>query len=324
MAVSIFEKYRSIEQAQHEIGPDLYRIPGVTGSAVGHKTINGVDTKEPALIIFVRELANASTADFTSLVERLKSGGTDVDIVQSENITTRIAPVALQGESRVGASRTDKIDPMVGGISCGPDVNIIWAGYSGTLGLVVKRQTGDLGVLSNNHVLFYDTKTKTVCQPARVDSLKNHRCGHDLFSLDGNWMLDGKATYVDAAVATVDADRTASRKTLFGVTAQITGIKTRASVAIGDAVTKSGLTTGLTTGTVKYLSIEGPDGREPNQFGVVSPPNTPFAKEGDSGSVVLIGTEVMGLLWGLNEDAAGKVAVVTPIEAVFAALNIEL
>ncbi|MEI3853624.1 hypothetical protein V7S54_21410 [Ensifer sp. CCNWLY38] len=90
---------------------------------------------------------------------------------------------------------------------------------------------------------------------------------------------------------------------------------------------KSGLTTGITAGTVRYISIDSPEAF--NQFAIESNNHTPFSDHGDSGSVVLVrdlagDLRVMGLLWGKNEDAGREYTIVSPIEAVIQALNIAI
>lgn len=172
--------------------------------------------------------------------------------------------------------------------------------------------------------MFYNNKTSTVTQPARIDSILNYTAGHDLAVQLGNISFSGVDTYVDAAVASLDGDRTATRRRIFGVAGAVTGIRQRTAVKVGDRVTKSGLTTGITNGVVRYTSVSGPDGSQPNQFAIEGDNGTPFADNGDSGSVVLSGTEVMGLLWGLNGGDGRKYGIVTPIQAVTQALNFQV
>lgn len=320
------QKYRLIEDIQQELGSRLHRLPMVNGTAIGRGERK--DEAEIGLVVFLdRPKESVAVSELDEMVDGVRAKGVAVHFVERDLGTVPIAPVLLaEPEAAVGApSRTDDLNPMIGGISCGPDVNIIRAGWSGTLGLVVNRRSlGELGILSNKHVMFYNNETMTVTQPARVDSVFNYPAGHDLSSFTGNIPFNGRQTYVDAAVATVDSKRTATTRKLFGVTADVTGVKIATSVRVGDAVSKSGLTTGITTGTVKYTSVSGPNGSEPNQFAIEGNGNNPFAKAGDSGSVVMCGTEVMGLLWGSNSDDNTTYAIVTPIEAVMRVLDIDI
>lgn len=319
-------KYRLIEKLQKEVGRRLHSHPGVSGSAIGRAGAR--EDSEIGLVIFTKPDGGSIASDeLSQIVEHAKSQDIAVYFEQRDLATAPLPTVVL--EKPAGnvdeADRDDVFNPIIGGISCGPNVNIIQAPWAGTLGLVVKRRaTGTTGLLSNCHVMFYDNKTSTVTQPARCDSVFNYPAGHDLAVQLGNVSLAGTDTYVDAAVASLNDDRTATRRKIFGVTNDVTGIRDRSKVRVGDRVSKSGLRTGVTTGVVRYTSVSGPDGSQPNQFAIEGDGGKPFADNGDSGSVVLSGTEVMGLLWGSNSDGGVKYGIVAPIEAVIQALDIEI
>ncbi|WPQ62338.1 hypothetical protein SIO70_28670 [Chitinophaga sancti] len=320
------EQYRVIEAVQQELWQQLHALPDVVGSAIGHKVMAGKDTKKVCLVLFVSK-KNDLSASHPSMIflQNLTNRGILTDVVERPHTSVPLPLIHTDELVKLDQSRTDKFDPMIGGISCGPDVNIIKFPYSGTLGISVLRTASqELGILSNHHVMYYDATTKKVCQPARTDSIFNYTGGDKLEAYMGNVTLQGIPTYVDCAVATVLEGRSATRKTLFGIKTPVTGILSRNQVAIGDQVVKSGLSSAITTGTVRYLSVSGPDGIEPNQFAIMGNDGKDFAKSGDSGSVVLKGDKVMGLLWGKNEDDGITYAMVSPIEAVLETLGIEI
>jgi hypothetical protein len=323
-------QYRLIEQAQDRFRAELYGIEGINGSAVGLKaTVPGV-RGEPALVIFVdKELNVRASAQSIAIFEKIRSTGVDIDVVEHRNT---FVPLALTegstDEQLFGNPRKDVMDPIIGGVACGPDVNVLKAPWNGTLGLTVSLDTQQLGILSNQHVMFYDQQTKTVCQPARGNSIKNHLAGDNLVAMRENVGLKGRQTFIDAAVATVVHSRKAATKRVFGINDPVAGTISREQIKIGQNVIKSGLSTGITTGIVRHVSIDAP--HELNQFAIEGDNDAPFADDGDSGSVVLVrdaagDLRVMGLLWGRNKDEAGKTfAIVSPIEAVTEALNISI
>ena len=329
MADSEDAKYRLIERLQDEVGRRLHSLPGINGSAIGRGDES--ETSEIGLVVFTDSPKRTSgTDEVVQIVNHIQSNGVTVHFVARDLRTVPIPTILLDERTDADArpdappSRDDVFNPIIGGISCGPDVTILKAPWSGTLGLVVNRRSaGKSGLLSNCHVMFYDSGTKTVTQPARIDSIFNYNAGHELSVLQGNVAFLGRATYVDAAVATLDDDRTATRRKLFP-SLDVTGVRASTHIKVGDAVSKSGLTTGLTTGKVKYTSVSGPGGSEPNQFAIEGDGGMPFCAAGDSGSVVLYGSEVMGLLWGSNSDQGVDYAIVTPIEAVTQSLDIEI
>ncbi|MBD9597924.1 hypothetical protein IB270_34430 [Ensifer sp. ENS05] len=320
-------QYRSIEKTQDRFRAELYAIKGVNGSAVGLKAAHPGERGEPVLVIFVDRgssiLANDSSI---AVFEKIRSTGVAIDIVEHRNTFVRL-PLTKGSTDQVtvGNARKDMMNPMIGGIACGPDVNML-VGWSGTLGLAVRRGTR-LGILSNEHVMFYDQQTTTVCQPARGNSVRNYLAGDNLVAHQGNIMFEGRRTFIDAAVATVLDSRTADPTRVFGMDESVVGSIPRTRIQIGDQVIKSGLTTGITAGTVRYLSVDSPGAF--NQFAIEGDNHVPFSDHGDSGSVVLVrdlagDLRVMGLLWGKNEDAGREYTIASPIEAVIQTLNIAI
>ncbi len=321
-------QYRSIEQAQDRFRTELYAIKGVNGSAVGLNTTPTGERGEPVLVIFVDRGSSILANDPSIAVfDKIRSTGVAIDIIEHSN--TFVPLPLIEGTTdqvMVGNARKEAMNPMIGGIACGPDVNMVKAPWNGTLGLAVRRGT-QLGILSNEHVMFYDQQTTTVCQPARGDSVGNHPAGDNLVAHRGNIAFKGRLTFIDAAVASVLDTRKADPTRVFGTDELVVGKIPRTQIQIGDQVIKSGLTTGITVGTVRYLSVDSP--QQFNQFAIEGNNHAPFSDHGDSGSVVLVrdpdgDLRVMGLLWGKNEDAGREYTIASPIEAVIQALNIAI
>ncbi|NYF78554.1 hypothetical protein [Granulicella arctica] len=264
------------------------------------------------------------------LLGEIQNRGIATDVIESNNVLADIPLIRLDDPS-LDQSRTDVFNPMVGGISCGPGVSVLYAPWAGTLGIAATRTNfdnfGEPGIMSNQHVMYYDPETTTVYQPARKDSVWNYQAGDKLKAFKGNVLFGGVQIYVDCAVASVIADRSSARWSVFGIDGLVMGIVERSNVGLGNPVIKSGIATGVTNGKVKYLSYEAPDSGGViayNQFGIVGDDGVKFADGGDSGSVVLIGSKIMGLLWGGGPDNTDYLVAASPIEAVIQTLNVNL
>lgn len=316
--------YMSAQSAQDRYDAELERLPFVSGHAVGEFTDEKTSDLKSGLEIFVFEEQHKNEVALRDLIVKIEKDNVPVRVTVLDFRFTPLQPIQ-HGSADLDVlvrNRTDKFDPIIGGVSCGPDVNILIAGWRGTLGLVVHRLDAKAdGLLSNAHVFCYKNTT-SVCQPARVDSWLNYVAGTDLIYCKGNWNFAGRDVYVDAAVATVKPSRGGTRGAVFGVPTPLTAVKPWSSLRVGNPVSKSGLTTGVTDGTIKYFS--GTAGSAKNQIVVAGASGTAFSAPGDSGSIVYAGNEVVGLLWGGVNDTSTDLTVITPIEAVFDALNISL
>ncbi|OPZ74981.1 MAG: hypothetical protein BWY80_00351 [Firmicutes bacterium ADurb.Bin456] len=113
----------------------LLSLPNVVGAGVGYKTVEAEDTGEPCFIIYVQKKLPPGDLSRKHIVPR-KIGGLNTDVVES-------------GVFRMLNVRTSRERPCQPGMSIGH-----YKSTAGTLGAVVKdRDTGELMVLSNNHVL---------------------------------------------------------------------------------------------------------------------------------------------------------------------------
>ena len=113
----------------------LLALQNVVGVGVGYKTAGEEDTGEPSFIIYVLKKLPPRELSRSQVVPR-KIDGLNTDVVES-------------GVFRMLNARTSRGRPCQPGMSIGH-----YKSTAGTLGAVVKdRKTGELMVLSNNHVL---------------------------------------------------------------------------------------------------------------------------------------------------------------------------
>jgi len=113
----------------------LSKLPNVVGVGVGKKVVGGKQTKEDAVIVFVKKKKPLEQLKTNEVVPRMV-GTTPTDVIETGEI------VAWQDP-------TFKYRPAFGGISIGH-----YRVTAGTLGsAVIDRSTRRIGILSNNHVL---------------------------------------------------------------------------------------------------------------------------------------------------------------------------
>lgn len=112
----------------------LLRLDNVVGVGVGYKEVGGECTGHLGVTVLVRRKVSGRELPRRHQVP-YRLGGVPTDVVE-------VGDLAL-------LARTDRVRPLVPGISVGH-----WRGGAGTLGAVVRdRRTGQLMILSNNHVL---------------------------------------------------------------------------------------------------------------------------------------------------------------------------
>ncbi|SIO04926.1 hypothetical protein SAMN05444166_2199 [Singulisphaera sp. GP187] len=208
----------------------------------------------------------------------------------------------------------------------------------GTLGCFVRRVSGQVAVLSNNHVLAGENRgqkgTDRILQPGNLTFAANQHIATltDFVVLQPSPAnarpAKGNVVYnsVDAAVA--DVEQSIPFTQAFLPTRSLPGPHGTASPKVGDRVFKVGRTTGLTHGTITAVGIVvGPIAYDPGncwfnqQFEIVGDNGILFSDHGDSGSVIVSTTgEVIGLLYAGN----GTQTYACPIDKVLIDLNCSL
>jgi hypothetical protein len=229
----------------------------------------------------------------------------------------------------------------------------------GTLGALVRDESGSQYILSNNHVLAESDQAKigdTIVQPALIDRNCDQNAGRPVASLRYIVPLATTETNVDAALAEVNAgtvDPGGAILQLGSPSAGANGAIGAAAPAAGDGealtpdlfaldsapllVAKSGRTTGLTCSTVDAidLSVEVDyykDCAETQPYyrktyaGQIGISGDGFSDSGDSGALVVdaANAEPLGLYFaGGTDDHGGGFSVASPIHDVLAELDAE-
>jgi hypothetical protein len=126
----------------------LLGMQNVVGVGVGHKHVRGEDTDRPAYIVYVKKKIPPHDLAREHVLPR-QIDGLDVDVVE-------IGIVKMLGGGN--DVRTKRERPCQPGVSIGH-----YQTTAGTLGALVKdKKTGELMVLSNNHVLANGTTIQNI------------------------------------------------------------------------------------------------------------------------------------------------------------------
>jgi len=232
-------------------------------------------------------------------------------------ITGKIQASYSQGPeiiSDMDLERQGEVRPLVGGTSLSAYYGTQAGGlylYAGTLGMV----TYEGRILTNAHVIamnprtysFFDTGTPVV-QPGTGDG---GRLGDQVGELEQYIPVDfspDAVNHADAAVASIDSDVGASAGEQFSETGDY-WLQGWTTVSKGDIVRKSGRTTGVTTGEVRYTNASvvvsyGDQSAYFEDLIVVAQDNYSFSQPGDSGSAVDKNGQFVGLLFAGSADRA--------------------
>jgi hypothetical protein len=210
--------------------------------------------------------------------------------------------------------RTDKWRPVEAGVSCGhPRVT------AGTLGAFVSRD-GEAHILSNNHVLanVNDAEIRDpIIQPGIYDGGRSKDTVGTLKDFRPLTFAEGKSNTVDCAIASVDVP---FENFIIGI-GKPEGIS---PPNIGMKVIKSGRTTGITRGAIRYIDATVKVGYLHQREGLFKNQimTGDMADGGDSGSILFEdGTEnVVGLLFAGSD----KFTIFNKIDDVRRTLGIDL
>lgn len=312
---------------------ELESLPHVVGTAVGKKRVNGRKTDETCVVVFVDEkLAEAQLSNEEIVPETVDCDG--------ETLTTDVQQVgdvtALTVEPAQEPERTERMRPAPGGISIGhPEIT------AGTMGsVVVETEDGEAVVLTNAHVAAPEGASEgdPILQPGPEDGGERERSERDPrratersdggdrpegpqssseISSDGGsegdeigelreWseISTTEPNRSDSALVSVDPD---------DIDAEILGIGplvdfSEPDIDADEEYTKSGRTTGVTTGELRGRDTRievGGFGPEPVIFEGVDT-FTSMGDPGDSGSLIGIGDGELtatNLLFAGSDDA---------------------
>lgn len=214
---------------------------------------------------------------------------------------------------------------------------------AGTLACFVKdRDTGRIGVLSNNHVLANTNNAAIgdeVRQPGRSDGGGSQ---DRMASLAGfvPLLFGGASNHVDCAWAAHDSpprheDRSGRYDSAENLVGQLSGA-VQGSILPGEFVTKIGRTTGYTQGEIDLINVNnltvdmggGAIARFDGQFQIRGLSAVPFSRRGDSGSLIVDqNSDPAGLLFASSSTGGFDNTGLTwanPIGMVLNLLNLEI
>lgn len=318
----------------------LFTKPNVVGVGVGYKESHGKRLDELSIVVLVRQKVPETALSPQALVPPIISG-----------VRTDVVAV---GELRAFQARTDRWRPAPGGVSLGH-----YQITAGTLGSMVRdSSTGELLILSNNHVLANSNDAQIndpILQPGPTDggqvatdtiarlerfcpiefSEEPGTCGiagavanfaNFLAELTGSQhrlsshrVNQTAVNLVDAAVAKpVDVSMIRSDILEIGV------ISGALDAFLGMSVRKSGRTTAFTTGEVTVLnatvSVSYGVGKTARFENQIV--TSPMSEGGDSGSLLVSSSELKAV--GLLFAGSTQSTIHNPIQAVMDCLNITL
>jgi hypothetical protein len=144
-------------KAAHEA--QIFRRANVVGLAVGNRRVNGSETEETCILVFVDRKWPAKHLRGRDIVPKTIEG-VRTDVVETGRFR------ALELVQSVAGERTRRVRPAVGGVSLG-HVRV----SAGTFG-VLARRNGLSVILSNNHVLANTNQAKAgdpIFQPGPAD-----------------------------------------------------------------------------------------------------------------------------------------------------------
>jgi hypothetical protein len=297
----------------------------------------GLPAGSPAVFLVGQAAGNSRSAAALHIL--LNGGGFSSSGLQNQAVQTGYVQMGSSGgnandyDSRKDSSGKEYVNDCCGG----------------TLGALVADRTGNLYILSNNHVLAESDQARagdTVVQPALVDLNCNPQAGRSVGSLRYVVPLQSRQTNVDAALAaaTPAVDGTGA---ILQLGPPVNGVLTAAAPAAGEGealtagllnqlhVVKSGRTTGLTCSTVNTVDLSVQvdyyyDCAETqpyytktyvNQIGM---PGASFADSGDSGALVLDASNAqpVGLFFASGADDSNHgFSVANPIQDVLSELG---
>jgi len=318
---SPFELNRAM-QVQEAHTPAFLRMQGVVGTAI----TAGTDGK-PAIMILTE----------SAMGSRLPQTIDGYTVI--ENVTGKIHAYKASGG---GTSHTAKQTPPIQLGTSGGNVNDLANGFccSGTLGSLVTKG-GVQYILSNSHVFAGDVVSggngkvaqigDDVNQPGLVDnncSTANTNVVADVSSLSTLYPPNSTPN-VDCSIAQVRSGMVATNGSILEI-----GTLSASTVAasVGQAVKKSGRTSGLTRGTIGALNATVTVGYEDECGGtafnktftgqiIVSQRRSSFLASGDSGSLMVEDVATNPRAVGLLFAGSSTSAVANPIGAVLSHLG---
>lgn len=291
----------SAESDTDEIG-----FKNIQGVGISYKRVDGKETDEPAVVVYVAEKASSDKIATEALVpDMINDVPTDVRAVGE------IVALSYKGRYR----------PAPSGVSVGH-----YKITAGTLGCLVSRNRA-LYILSNNHVLANSNAANTgdpITQPGPYDGGK---VPGDVIAKLAQFVpikFNGPINQVDCAIAQTSTRLVSKLNKCIGkIGSQPTPCK------LNLLVKKCGRTTQFTKGRIIDCNATvrvgyGTSGVAlfQDQFIVESLTRSPFSAGGDSGSLIVSneGNYPVGLLFA----GSTEITIANPIDRVLSALGVTI
>lgn len=290
---------------------ELLQYDDVHAVSIGYKKVDGMISDQLAIVIHsVKKKEEEEITNSQKIPTELE--GVPTDIVESPPF--HILPIVTNYNDSLSSAvdENKKYRPVPGGVEIYTPRDTYDSGIC-TLGMFAhSTKTGDspddVYLLTNAHCLI--VPDQQVRQPQSPDV-------QDTIAYSTRIVNSER---VDGGIAKMTNIHMASPYDILNIGAP-TGTYDITMDDIGDAVTKTGRTTGTTEGIIAYVDVALIDIKHQ----IIIDSDIPFAAPGDSGSVVLLMSgehrhNVVGLLWG----GVLNYAIMSPIQAVMQDLEIDL
>lgn len=309
---------KKIQEVYEKVVKTFGQRANVTGIDVGYKYDGGVRTDQITVRIHVREKVPLEALSEAEAFPK-EIDGVAIDVIQGHYSPSADGILSL-------LARRHRRDPIQPGISVShPLVS------AGTIGAIVfDRTTGAQCILSNWHVLagsVFAQVGDAILQPGRFDSGRRET---DTIARLERMYLGRRG---DAAIAVLNGER----QVLHTQDHTSVEVQTTRRAGLGDTVSKSGRTTGVTTGVVdgmgRYRITYSVGTHEIEGFLIRAttegnPDNIEISGAGDSGSLWYDPDthEGLGLHFAGESDPApaAEYALACHLDAVLDELNISL
>ncbi|MDQ3119110.1 MAG: S1 family peptidase [Verrucomicrobiota bacterium] len=311
---------RAVMAVQHEVTAGWMQQPEVLGTAIG---VDAAGT--PSLVVYIDRDADNAADVARSFPAKARGVGVRVEL------TDKFRAMARPGGGGGGVSHTARQTPPIQLGTSGGWAKDLANGYccGGTLGSLVLIG-GQQHILSNYHVLEADivsggngtvaTTGDSVIQPGLIDINCTAANGQSVATLVKKSALPN--SNVDCAVAKV----TSGMVSTTGAILEIGPISSQTiGASIGQAVKKSGRTTGLTRSSISGLNATISVAYDNECAGgaaftktftgqiVISNKGSRFLAGGDSGSLMVEDTATSPRAVGLLYAGSSSTAIANPI-----------
>ncbi|WP_337041998.1 hypothetical protein [Emticicia sp. 17c] len=303
---------------------EYFKRPEITSLAVAIKIINGKPTDKLSFTFGVNKKLPLNEVK-NPIPATIAGYPTDVEEFELIKFDKQV----------LVASRDEKTDPLIGGISISANGTIRQGGKdiagNGTLGAMVRNGSDDRPFMITNAHVLAGVGTKPggdVCQQSKWQTTLEycHDCATltEFYHENVSFRRGGASieAYLDCAIARKGWFRNADIGKIYDVSSLVSGFAAITAGLLGKEVSKSGIKTGVTKGTItsiaKDVKIDDFDGKSIIAKNTIAVSGTGklFSDTGDSGSVTFLTStmEMVGLVFA--GIASGTSSLITPSDAI--------